>query len=95
MLATLGRHTYRPAHLHFIVEKPGFERVVTHIFTPDCPYLKEDAVFGVKRSLVADFRRVEDQERAAQLRLNTPFWEVEWNFVLTPTQPVAAPASGT
>jgi catechol 1,2-dioxygenase len=92
MLATLGRHTYRPAHLHFIVEKPGFERVVTHIFTPDCPYLKEDAVFGVKRSLVADFRRAEDQERAAQLGLSAPFWEVEWNFVLTSCDPFA-PAS--
>ena len=27
---------------------PGYEPVITHIFTPDCPYLTEDAVFGVK-----------------------------------------------
>lgn len=74
LLKALGRHPNRAAHLHFIVEAPGYERVVTHIFTPDCAYLAEDAVFGVKRSLIAHFQRVEG---------STPRWEVEWNFVLT------------
>lgn len=91
LLAALGRHPNRAAHLHFIVEAPGYDRVVTHIFTPDCPYLKEDAVFGVKRSLLAEFRRVDDEERVAALGFKLPFWEVEWNFVLTPTRPAAAP----
>lgn len=36
MLAALGRHPNRAAHLHFIVAAPGFDTVVTHIFTPDC-----------------------------------------------------------
>lgn len=84
MLNVLGRHPNRAAHLHFIVYAPGFERVVTHIFTPDCPYLREDAVFGVKPSLVAGFKRVEDAQEAAPLSIAAPFWEVEWNFVLAP-----------
>jgi len=37
MLRALDRNAFRPAHLHFIVSAPGFERVTTHIFTPDCP----------------------------------------------------------
>lgn len=86
LLAALDRHPNRAAHLHFIVEKPGFERVVTHIFTPDCAYLAEDAVFGVKRSLIADFRHVDDPEAAKQLGFPGPFWEVEWNFTLVPAE---------
>ena len=53
LLGLLGRHPYRPAHLHFIVEAEGYDRLTTHIFDPDDPYLDSDAVFGVKESLIA------------------------------------------
>ena len=57
LLQALDRQPNRPAHIHFIVSAPGFKPVTTHIFTPDCPWLKDDAVFGVKQSLIADFRK--------------------------------------
>ncbi len=60
LLATLGRHPNRAAHIHFMIQAPGFETVITHIFSPDCPYLAEDTVFGVKQSLVGEFERVDD-----------------------------------
>lgn len=82
MLAALGRHPNRAAHLHFIVQAPGYDTVVTHIFTPDCQYLTEDTVFGVKRSLIADFRKVEDPAEAERAGLAAPFWAVGWDFVL-------------
>lgn len=84
LLTALGRHPYRPAHIHFIVRKDGFETVTTHIFTPDCPYLTGDPVFGVKQSLIADFRQVDDAGEAARYGVEGPFWMVEWNFVLNP-----------
>lgn len=84
MLSALGRHPNRAAHLHFIVSAPGFEQVVTHIFTPDCPFLAEDAVFGVKNSLIADFRLDHDAQEAERLGVASPFWRVDWDFVLTP-----------
>jgi catechol 1,2-dioxygenase len=55
----MGRHPNRAAHLHFI-DAPGFQQVITHIFPPDCPYLHEDTVFGVKEELVADFKPTHD-----------------------------------
>jgi len=85
MLRALDRNPNRPAHLHFIVSAPGYEKLTTHIFTPDCPWLKEDAVFGVKESLIADFREVDDPERAKALGMPNPFKAVEWNFVLAKT----------
>jgi len=82
MLKALDRNPNRPAHLHFIVSAPGYETLVTHIFTPDCPWLKEDAVFGVKQSLIADFKHTNNAARADALGMPNPFREVEWNFVL-------------
>lgn len=90
LLIALGRHPFRAAHLHFIVEAPGYDRIVTHIFTPDCDYLSEDAVFGVKRSLIADFMSVDDRARAAELGFASPFWSVEWDMVMTPTRALVA-----
>ena len=52
LLRAIGRHPNRAAHVHFIVQAPGYETVVTHIFTPDCQFLDEDAVFGAEE--VAD-----------------------------------------
>jgi hydroxyquinol 1,2-dioxygenase len=82
MLDKLDRHPHRPAHLHFIVTNEGYEEVTTHIFVPDDPYIDSDAVFGVKKSLLADFVRVNDQIRADKFGVSNPFWEVEFDFVL-------------
>ena len=85
LLDALGRQPNRPAHLHFIVTASNFQSVTTHIFAPDCPYLEEDAVFGVKRSLIAKFKETNDAERAVEFGVSSPFWEVEWNFKLVST----------
>lgn len=83
LLGALGRHPYRPAHLHYIISAPGFETLTTHIFDPDDQYIESDAVFGVKESLLAEFMRVEDARRAADYGFRDGwFWEIESNFVL-------------
>jgi catechol 1,2-dioxygenase len=82
MLKALGRHPFRPAHLHYILSADGYDTLTTHIFDPDDPYINSDAVFGVKESLLADFVRVDDPGRAAELGLNGPFWDVTFDFVL-------------
>ncbi|MGO8917887.1 MAG: hypothetical protein ACLQJR_18450 [Stellaceae bacterium] len=35
---------------------PGYERVTTHLFVDGDPYLDSDVVFGVKNSLVVNFK---------------------------------------
>lgn len=82
LLRSLGRHPWRPGHIHFIVAAEGCETLTTHIFTPDDPYLESDAVFAVKKSLVRDFREIDDAARAQEVGLPNPFWEVESDFVL-------------
>jgi protocatechuate 3,4-dioxygenase beta subunit len=82
LLDDLGRHPNRPAHLHFILEADGFQPLITHIFDPGDPYINSDAVFGVKKSLLADLKHVKDPERARQLDFAGDFWEIEHDFVL-------------
>lgn len=77
MLAALGRHPNRPAHMHFLVTAPGFQKLVTHTFVGDDPWITSDAVFGVKATLVAPFEHVRDGRTD---------WRSPFDFVLTPLQ---------
>jgi catechol 1,2-dioxygenase len=84
LLAALGRHPWRPAHLHDILEAEGHDRLVTHIFDPDDPWIASDAVFGVKESLLARFVWTTDAAAIAEAGFSGPFWLVEHDFVLSP-----------
>jgi len=84
LLNALGRHPYRPAHLHYIVSAEGFQTLTTHIFDPDDPYINSDAVFGVKASLMARFQRIDDAAEQAANGYDRPFFKVVHDFVLAP-----------
>ena len=85
LLDDLGRHPYRPAHLHYIISKDGYDEVTTHIFDPDDIYIDNDAVFGVKESLIAEFEKVEDPAKIAEMEFQgSHYWDVEFDFVLAP-----------
>ncbi|MGI9333413.1 MAG: intradiol ring-cleavage dioxygenase [Gammaproteobacteria bacterium] len=92
MLARLKRHPYRPAHIHFILEAPGYERVVTHFFAEGDAYLESDAVFGVKSSLIVPFTRSSDEETARAHGIEGPFWEVSFDFKLAKSEHPVVPA---
>jgi hydroxyquinol 1,2-dioxygenase len=86
MLRHMGRHPYRPGHIHMIVSAAGYLPVTTHLFIAGSQYLDSDAVFGVKESLVAQFER-----HAAGLgpdgeRIDMPFYTVNYDFRLLPAQ---------
>lgn len=70
MLLKLGRHPYRPAHLHFIVQAEGFEPLTTHLFVKGDEYLDSDVVFGVKDSLIVDFK---PGEKSGEFRCDYDF----------------------
>ncbi len=84
LLRALGRHPYRPAHIHLLVSAEGFVPVTTHLFVKGDPYLDSDAVFGTKDSLVVDFIRHDSAAEAARYHVTAPFYTVEYDFVLKP-----------
>jgi hydroxyquinol 1,2-dioxygenase len=84
MLLKTGRHPYRPAHTHMIVSAPGYRTVTTHVFVEGDPYLESDAVFAVKNSLVADFKRQDPGLAPDGKRMDRPFYTVRYEFALEP-----------
>ena len=82
LLKVTGRHPYRPAHIHFIVSAKGYKPVVTQVFADTDPYIKSDAVFGVKDSLVVHFDRHDDKASARRLGLKAPFFTLDYDFGL-------------
>jgi hydroxyquinol 1,2-dioxygenase len=82
MLKALGRHPWRPAHLHFMISAPGFARLVTHVFREGDRYLDSDAVFGVRSSLVAQWVRHDPGPTPDGLTSAQPFHTLDFDFVL-------------
>ena len=75
MLVATGRHPMRPGHLHFTIEAPGCDKLVTHLFVRGDKYLDSDAVFGVKDSLIVNFGKKNAAGEAT----------CQYDFVLKPT----------
>ena len=46
---------FRPAHVHFLIDVPGYEPLITHLFQEGAEYLDSDVVFGTKEELVVAF----------------------------------------
>lgn len=87
MLAAQGRHPFRPAHVHFMIDAPGHVRLVTHVFVAGDRYLDSDVVFGVKDSLVRTFER-QPPGRADDGRTLLRDWvRLRYDFVLAPEKP--------
>ena len=72
LLRAQRRHNFRPAHLHFLIVKPGFKTIASQVYDPDDPHLETDSQFGVTKALIGKFQKREDR------------YFLEFTFVLEP-----------
>lgn len=84
LLLASGRHPWRPAHLHFKIDAPGHEPLITHIFRDGDPYLDSDVVFGVRSSLIGNFVQHERGTAPDGSAMGGEFCTLEQDFVLAP-----------
>lgn len=82
LIRATGRHHFRPAHLHFMVHKPGFKTLVSQIYAPDDPHLESDVQFGVTRALIGDFVRHDTANEA--FGFAAPWFSLEQRLRLEP-----------
>lgn len=82
MLNAVGRHPWRPAHIHFMLQAQGYATLVTQVFDGRCDYLDSDAVFGVRSSLVGDYVRHEAGAEHKGRVMGEPFYTLDFEFVL-------------
>jgi hydroxyquinol 1,2-dioxygenase len=99
LLRAQGRHNMRPAHLHFLVYKPGFKTLISQLYVPDDKHIATDVQFGVTRHLIGDYiRRDEPCPRAADVK--PPWYSLEHIFVMEsgearlPKPPITGKAEG-
>jgi len=84
MLDALGRHPWRPAHLHYMLNAPGHERLITHVFRDGDQYLDSDAVFGVRSTLISDWVAHDKGIAPDGTQMDCPFHTLKYDFVLNP-----------
>jgi len=75
---------FRPAHVHFLLNVPGYEPLITHLFQEGADYLDSDVVFGVKEELVVHFERREPGQTPDGGMIDQPWFEARYDFVLQP-----------
>jgi protocatechuate 3,4-dioxygenase beta subunit len=88
------RHNYRPAHLHFMIYKPGYKTLISQIYTPDDEHIDSDLQFGVTRALIGDY--VRHDEPSPEFGFAAPWYSLDQRFTLEPGEArrPAAPIRG-
>ena len=76
LIRAQGRHNMRPAHIHFLVHKPGYKTQFSQLYSSDDPHLETDVQFGVTRALVGEYVPHEDA--------NGRWYSLEHTFVISP-----------
>ena len=73
LLRAQQRHNFRPAHLHFLIHKPGYKTIASQVYDPDDPHLETDSQFGVTQALIGNFVKHEADA-----------YRLEFTFVIEP-----------
>jgi hydroxyquinol 1,2-dioxygenase len=75
---------FRPAHVHFLLNVPGFRPLITHLFEAGAEYLDSDVVFGTKQELVVGYEHHEPGPTPDGGTSTVPWASATYDFVLQP-----------
>jgi protocatechuate 3,4-dioxygenase beta subunit len=90
MILQLRRHPMRPAHVHFLVNAPGHEPLITHVFIEGDKYIDSDVVFGVKDELISKIEKHgEPLMPDGKPSGSSPWYLMSYDFRVRPGQGVA------
>ena len=92
LLAALGRHAWRPAHLHVKLTHASVEPMTSQIYFEGDRWLDSDVANAVKPGLVVTVDRHADPRDVRNRGLDRPYFIARYDFVLqaqTPARMVA------
>jgi catechol 1,2-dioxygenase len=84
VLNALGRHFFRPAHVHLKLRRPGYGEMTSQLYIAGGPYLDSDVANAVRDGLLIELARVDDPAEIAKRGLKDPYFAATYDFVLTP-----------
>ena len=96
LLRAQGRHNLRPAHIHFMIHKPGFKTQFSQVYSSDDPNLESDVQFGVTAALIGHYVLHGEVEPAPAADVTGPWYSLDHHFTIEPGEArlPAAPISG-
>ena len=83
LLRLQGRSAMRPAHVHAMVFKPGFETLITQLYDADDAHIATDPQFGASAPLCLPWRR-HDEPHPAFADIEPPWYELTHTLVMAP-----------
>jgi hydroxyquinol 1,2-dioxygenase len=83
LLRAQGRHNMRPAHIHFLIRKPGFKTQFAQVYSSDDPNLETDVQFAVTRALIGHYV-LHDGERAPDTDVEGAWYSLDHHFMIEP-----------
>ena len=75
---------FRPAHVHFLLNVPGFRPLITHLFEEGAEFLDSDVVFGTKQELVVGYQDHDPGPTPDGGTMDRPWVSAHYDFVLQP-----------
>ena len=94
LLRRLGRHAFRPAHLHLKVTAVGYVPLTTMVYFAGDPYLDSDTIGAVKDPLVVALDRPDDRdELGTSFGLAQAFSTCAFDVSLRPIGGTGGPSS--
>ena len=100
LLRQQGRHNMRPAHIHFLIFKPGYKTQFSQVYSSDDPNLETDVQFGVTSALIGKYAR-HDGGTAPAVDVKGTWYSLDHNFVIEPGEaklprpPITGKAGGS
>jgi catechol 1,2-dioxygenase len=82
LLKGIGRHAWRPAHLHFRITHESCETLTTQLFFTGDPWIDSDVVGAVKQSLIVALKKHDDPADLRKRGFAKPYYAVAYDFVL-------------
>lgn len=84
VLRAMGHQPWRPAHVHFMIEAPGHEKLTTQLYFAGDPHIDKDPAIGVKPGLVIALQRYAEPEAMRARGVERPFHVARYDFKLQP-----------
>jgi hydroxyquinol 1,2-dioxygenase len=101
LLRAQGRHNLRPAHIHFLIYKPGYKTQFSQVYSSDDPNLETDSQFGVTQTLIAHYVLHDGAaEPTPAADVSGPWYSLDRHFVVQrgdaalPKPPITGKAEG-
>lgn len=83
LLRAQGRHNLRPAHIHFMISKPGFKTQFSQVYSSDDSNLETDVQFGVTDALIGHYVK-HTTTPAPAADVAGPWYALDYTFKIEP-----------